>query len=83
MWLINKESGCKPCIVNGGAIDCNYTGNRAYGIPQSLPATKMASAGPDWKTNPVTQIKWMQSYVFARYGSWANAVQFHLSNNWY
>ena len=74
-WLINKESGCNPNAVNKSS--------GAYGIPQSLPAGKMASAGSDWETNPVTQIRWMQSYVMARYGSWSAAVQFHKINHWY
>lgn len=75
MWLINKESGCNPRAVNPTS--------GAYGIPQSLPASKMASAGSDWETNPVTQIKWMQSYIMARYGSWSAAVEFHKTHNWY
>ena len=37
----------------------------AYGIPQSLPAGKMASAGADWRTNPATQIRWGLSYIQA------------------
>lgn len=41
----------------------------AYGIPQSLPPNKMASAGPDWKTNPATQIKWGIGYIDDRYGN--------------
>lgn len=41
----------------------------AYGIPQALPASKMASAGADWRTNPVTQIVWGLGYIEARYGT--------------
>lgn len=41
----------------------------AYGIPQALPASKMASAGADWRTNPATQIKWGLGYIKSRYGS--------------
>lgn len=41
----------------------------AYGIPQSLPADKMASAGADWRTNPATQIKWGITYIADTYGS--------------
>ena len=41
----------------------------AYGIPQALPASKMASAGADWRTNPVTQIVWGLGYIGARYGT--------------
>lgn len=40
----------------------------AYGIPQALPGSKMATAGADWQTNPVTQIKWGLGYIQARYG---------------
>jgi SLT domain-containing protein len=45
----------------------------AYGIPQSLPASKMASAGPDWRTNPATQIRWGLDYIRSAYGSPSNA----------
>ena len=45
----------------------------AYGIPQSLPASKMASAGPDWRDNPATQIKWGLEYIKSSYGSPCNA----------
>jgi len=41
----------------------NYQGSGAYGIPQALPADKMASAGPDWRTNPATQIRWGLGYI--------------------
>ncbi len=45
----------------------------AYGIPQSLPASKMASAGADWRTNPTTQIKWGLKYIKSVYGNPMNA----------
>jgi len=45
----------------------------AYGIAQSLPASKMASAGPDWRDNPATQIKWGLGYIKDTYGSPCNA----------
>ena len=41
----------------------------AYGIPQALPGSKMASFGADWKTNPATQIAWGLNYIDDRYGS--------------
>jgi hypothetical protein len=47
----------------------------AYGIPQALPASKMATAGADWRTNPVTQVKWGLSYIAARYGTPCGAWQ--------
>ena len=41
----------------------------AYGIPQALPASKMATAGADWRVNPVTQVQWGLGYIAQRYGS--------------
>lgn len=49
----------------------------AYGIPQALPGSKMASAGADWATNPATQISWGLGYIADRYGTpcaaWAHS----------
>jgi len=55
----------------------------AYGIPQSLPAEKMATAGADWKVNPATQITWGLGYIKAAYGTPCRALNFHLGHNWY
>lgn len=48
----------------------------AYGIPQSLPASKMATVGADYRTNPVTQIKWGLNYIKQSYGSPCGAWDF-------
>lgn len=69
--LIRRESGCNPTATNRSS--------GAYGIPQSLPASKIAHCGVD----PVCQIQWMQNYVNARYGGWAGAVAWHNRMNWY
>ena len=55
----------------------------AYGIPQSLPANKMASAGADWDMNPATQIRWGLDYIAARYGGPCNAWLHETHVNWY
>jgi hypothetical protein len=55
----------------------------AYGIPQSLPAIKMATAGADWRTDPVTQIRWGLSYIDAVYGSPCAAWAHEVAHNWY
>ena len=55
----------------------------AYGIPQSLPGSKMASAGADWQTNPATQIKWGLGYIAARYGTPCSAWAHSQQVNWY
>ena len=49
-----------------------------YGLCQSTPGNKMASAGADWAWNPVTQMKWCNGYAEGRYGSWAAAY-----NHWF
>ena len=41
----------------------------AHGIPQAMPAEKMAVISLDWRTNPVTQIRWGLRYINSRYGS--------------
>ncbi len=55
----------------------------AYGIPQSLPGSKMASAGSDWRTNPATQIEWGLGYVADRYGTPCAAWSHSKAKNWY
>lgn len=55
----------------------------AYGGPQALPGSKMASAGPDWRDNIWTQVKWMLSYETARYGSPCAALAFWDGHGYY
>ena len=55
----------------------------AYGIPQSLPATKMAVVGDDWPSNPYTQIRWGLAYIGARYGNPQRAWEHSERHNWY
>jgi hypothetical protein len=55
----------------------------AHGIPQALPGSKMRSAGADWRTNPVTQIKWGLSYIDRRYGSPCGALRHMNRHGWY
>lgn len=74
-WIINHESGWR--------VNATNPGSGAYGLPQSLPGNKMASAGKDWKTNPITQLKWMYSYVKGRYDNASNAKHFWQTHNWY
>lgn len=55
----------------------------AYGIPQALPGTKMASAGADWETNPATQISWGLGYIAGRYGTPCGAWDHSETKGWY
>lgn len=73
--LWNQESGWRWNAQNPTS--------GAYGIPQSLPASKMASAGSDWRTNPATQIRWGLGYIKGRYGSPSGAWAHEQSFNWY
>jgi uncharacterized protein YabE (DUF348 family) len=55
----------------------------AYGIPQALPGSKMASAGADWRTNPATQITWGLGYIEGRYGTPCGAWSHSQAKGWY
>ena len=61
----------------------NLAGSGAYGIPQALPAAKMAAAGPDWQTSPATQIKWGLGYIRSAYGTPCNAWAHETADGWY
>ena len=80
-----SQFGCLQDLWNregGWSYDAENPSG-AYGIPQSLPASKMASAGPDYLTNPATQIKWGLGYIKDVYGSPCAAWNFELANNYY
>ena len=61
----------------------NNPSSGAYGIPQSLPGSKMASAGADWATNPATQITWGLGYIAGRYSTPCGAWGASQSKGWY
>lgn len=75
--LVQGESSWNPRATNPSS--------GAYGLPQSLPASKMASHGSDWRTNPETQLKWMLDYIAGRYGNPAKAYSTWMARNphWY
>mgnify|MGYP000215634518 CR=1 FL=1 len=73
--LWNKESKWNPNAYNSSS--------GAYGIPQALPASKMATAGTDYRTNYKTQINWGLSYISSRYGSPSAAWSHSKSKGWY
>jgi Phage-related minor tail protein len=70
---------------SGWRTNAENASSGAYGIPQALPASKMAAAGSDWKTNPATQIKWGLDYIRTRYGTPGNAYAQWMSRSphWY
>ncbi len=73
LWY--HESGWNPSAMNPSS--------GAYGIPQALHGSLMASAGSDWQTNPATQIRWGLTYIHDRYGSPCGAWAHEQSANWY
>jgi uncharacterized protein YabE (DUF348 family) len=73
--LWSRESGWRTNASNGSS--------GAYGIPQALPGSKMASAGADWQTNPATQITWGLGYITGRYGTPCGAWDFFSARRWY
>ena len=73
--LWNQESSWRADALNPDS--------GAYGIPQALPAEKLAAAGPDWRTNGNTQIDWGLGYIADRYGSPCGAWSHEIAYNWY
>jgi hypothetical protein len=73
--LWERESHWNPLAANPSS--------GAYGIPQSLPGSKMATVAPDWRTNPITQIRWGLGYIEDRYGSPCGAWGHSQSHGWY
>ena len=74
-YIVSRESSWNPNAVNKSS--------GATGLCQSLPASKMASAGGDYLTNPVTQLRWCDSYAKSRYGGWANSYNEWIRKHWW
>jgi hypothetical protein len=74
-WLWNRESGWNVYAENPTSA--------AYGIPQAVPGSKMASAGPNWQSNAHTQIRWGLRYIRSRYGSPEAAWDHEVNQGWY
>lgn len=73
--LWNKESRWR--------VNAENPSSGAYGIPQALPGSKMATVGADWQTNPATQITWGLNYIGARYGTPCGAWAHSQAKGWY
>lgn len=74
-YIITHESHWNPLAKNRSS--------GATGVCQALPGKKMASAGADWETNPITQLKWCNGYAIGRYGSWRKAYEFWTVHKWW
>jgi uncharacterized protein YabE (DUF348 family) len=82
MWCATRwqgETGCPTSYIALYAPGAEV----GYGLCQATPGNKMASAGSDWETNPVTQMEWCNSYAIGKYGSWSNAYTYWVDHhNW-
>ena len=84
-WSSSQFSCLKPLWQHESSwsVSASNSSTGAYGIPQAVPGSKMASAGPDWKTNPSTQIKWGLGYIKGTYGSPCAAWSHEQADGWY
>jgi hypothetical protein len=84
-WSPGQFSCLKPLWQHESSwsVSASNSSTGAYGIPQAAPGSKMASAGPDWKTNASTQIKWGLGYIKSTYGSPCAAWSHEQADGWY
>lgn len=88
-YINSRESVWCPTRWQGEYGTCpDYHGtptdpSTGYGLCQSTPANKMAAAGDDWATNPVTQLKWCSMHASSRHGGWwASFAYWQAHRNW-
>lgn len=84
-WSQSQFSCLQPLWFHesGWNVTAENPSSGAYGIPQALPASQMASAGADWRTNAATQIRWGLNYIHSRYGSPCGAWSHEEAHGWY
>jgi hypothetical protein len=84
-WSSSQFACLNPLWAHesGWSVTASNASSGAYGIPQALPGSKMASAGPNWQTNATTQIKWGLQYIKGTYGSPCAAYAHEQSTGWY
>ena len=84
-WPSSQFSCLEPLWEHesGWNVTAENPSSGAYGIPQALSGTMMASSGPDWQTNAATQIRWGLTYIQGRYGSPCGAWAHEVADNWY
>lgn len=84
-WDSSQFSCLEPLWAreSGWSTTASNPGSGAYGIPQALPGSKMASAGSDWEYDAATQIRWGLGYIQARYGSPCTAWAHEQATGWY
>lgn len=82
----SSQFSCLDSLWNeesGWSVTAENPSSGAYGIPQALPGSRMASAGPDWQSDATTQIKWGLEYIQSTYGSPCAAWSHEEADGWY
>jgi hypothetical protein len=84
-WSSSQFSCLQPLWneESGWSVTASNPTSGAYGIPQALPGSKMASAGADWQTSAATQIRWGLGYIKSTYGSPCAAWSHEQAYGWY
>ncbi len=84
-WSASQFSCLEPLWAgeSGWSVTASNPSTGAYGIPQAMPGSKMASAGPNWQTSAETQIRWGLGYIKSRYGSPCVAWNHEEAYGWY
>jgi hypothetical protein len=84
-WSSSQFSCLQPlwALESGWNIYASNPSSGAYGIPQALPGSKMASAGPNWQSDAATQIRWGLTYIQGTYGSPCAAWSHEEADGWY
>ena len=82
----SSQFGCLASLwdtESGWNVYATNPSSGAYGIPQALPGSKMASAGPNWQSDAATQIRWGLGYIKSLYGSPCGAWAHEQGDGWY
>ena len=84
-WTSGQFSCLDPLWQHesGWSVTAANPGSGAYGIPQALPGSRMASSGPDWRTSVATQVTWGLGYIKGSYGSPCAAWAHEQATGWY
>lgn len=90
-YIVSHESGWCATKWQGHHGDCpdsfsplySLNAGLGYGLGQSTPAINMSSFGDDWQTNPITQLKWADTYAKSHWGSWQSAYMHWRSSSWW
>lgn len=79
--IVTAESNWDPCAYYPSSHDCGYTGTNSCGIPQRNPCPTSWHGrlfAARW-----AQVRWLISYVYERYGTPHNALEFRTLHGWY